>query len=102
MYGFLLCFMSTSVATVYHYLLGNPAPYPLLSLPKLFGLLLLVGVTGLLLYFCKGTVAAGGLLIVHLAVVAAFFVALPYSKMSHGFFRLAALCREVQVQRDGG
>ena len=27
-YGFLLCFASTSVATLYHYLLGREAPYP--------------------------------------------------------------------------
>lgn len=37
MYGFLLCFASTSVATVMHYALNMPAPYPLFSLPKLFG-----------------------------------------------------------------
>ena len=36
-YGFLLCFASTSVATIYHYLLGWPAPYPLLSLPVVLG-----------------------------------------------------------------
>ena len=36
-YGFLLCFASTSVATVYHYLLGWQAPYPLLSLPVVLG-----------------------------------------------------------------
>lgn len=38
MYGFLLCFAATSVATVMHYALNMPAPYPLLSLPKLLGL----------------------------------------------------------------
>jgi len=37
MYGFLLCFLSTSTATVYHYLLNYSAPYPFFSLPKLFG-----------------------------------------------------------------
>jgi len=36
-YGFLLCFVSTSVATVYHYLFGWQAPYAYLSLPVLFG-----------------------------------------------------------------
>ncbi|MFW5332937.1 tricarballylate utilization 4Fe-4S protein TcuB [Hydrogenophaga sp. ZJX-1] len=36
-YGFLLCFAATSVATLYHYLLGQPAPYDLPSLPKLLG-----------------------------------------------------------------
>ena len=36
-YGFLLCFAATLSATVYHYLLGWPAPYELNSLPKLLG-----------------------------------------------------------------
>ena len=36
-YGFMLCFAATSVATVYHYLLGWDAPYDLYSLPKLLG-----------------------------------------------------------------
>ena len=35
--GFLLCFAATSVATLYHYLAGWPAPYDLPSLPKLLG-----------------------------------------------------------------
>jgi citrate/tricarballylate utilization protein len=51
-YGFLLCFAATCVATVYHYLLQQPAPYALFSLPVLLGtaggLGLLVGPTGLL------------------------------------------------------
>jgi len=51
------------------------------------------------LYWSKGTPLAGGLLIIHLAVVATFFVAIPYSKMAHGFFRLAALCREAQLKK---
>jgi citrate/tricarballylate utilization protein len=50
-YGFLLCFAATSVATLYHYALGLPAPYPATSLPKLLGttggLLLVVGTAGL-------------------------------------------------------
>jgi hypothetical protein len=33
----MLCFAATSVATLYHYLLGWPAPYDLPSLPKLLG-----------------------------------------------------------------
>jgi citrate/tricarballylate utilization protein len=36
-YGFLLCFAATSVATLYHYLLRWPAPYPVWSLPVLLG-----------------------------------------------------------------
>ena len=51
-YGFLLCFAATSVATVYHYMLGNPAPYPFWSLPVLLGTVggigLLIGPAGLL------------------------------------------------------
>lgn len=51
-YGFLLCFASTCVATLYHYLLGQQAPYPVTSLPVVLGTLggigLLVGPAGLL------------------------------------------------------
>ncbi len=51
MYGFLLCFASTSVATLMHYLLGLSAPYSLFSLPKLLGIpggiLLTMGCAGL-------------------------------------------------------
>lgn len=51
-YGFLLCFAATSVATVYHYVLQQPAPYPVGSLPVLLGIAgglgLLVGPAGLL------------------------------------------------------
>jgi citrate/tricarballylate utilization protein len=50
-YGFALCFAATSVATLYHYALGQPAPYGWTSLPKLLGtaggLMLLAGCTGL-------------------------------------------------------
>jgi citrate/tricarballylate utilization protein len=50
-YGFLLCFAATCVATLYHYLSGWPAPYPLASWPVLLGtaggLGLLVGPAGL-------------------------------------------------------
>lgn len=35
-YGFALCFASTSVAALYHWL-GWPAPYPYLSVPVLLG-----------------------------------------------------------------
>ncbi len=51
-YGFMLCFAATSVATLYHYLLGLQAPYALTSLPVLLGTVggigLLVGPAGLL------------------------------------------------------
>jgi len=51
-YGFLLCFASTSVATLYHYLLAREAPYAWWDLPVVLGTLggigLLIGPAGLL------------------------------------------------------
>ena len=51
MSGFFLCFAATSVATIMHYFFDLPAPYPLLSLPKMLGLsgglLLSAGTLGL-------------------------------------------------------
>ena len=51
-YGFMLCFASTSVATLYHYGFGWHAPYALFSLPVVLGsaggLALLLGCTGLM------------------------------------------------------
>ncbi|WP_282605944.1 tricarballylate utilization 4Fe-4S protein TcuB [Pelagibius sp. Alg239-R121] len=50
-YGFLLCFASTSLATLYHYLLGLEAPYPWYDLPVVLGTLggvgLVIGPIGL-------------------------------------------------------
>jgi citrate/tricarballylate utilization protein len=50
-YGFLLCFASTSVAALYHYVLARLAPYPYRSLPVVLGTLggagLLIGPMGL-------------------------------------------------------
>ena len=133
MYGFVLCFASTSSGTVMHYALGWQAPYPIWSLPKLLGipggvmmvvggaglgwlktkadpalgaarvwggemafLLLLVAValTGLVLYAATGTAAVAPLLAIHLATVLTLFLLMPFSKMVHGFFRLAALVVE--------
>lgn len=138
MYGFLLCFAATSVATLMHYFLDMPAPYPLFSLPKLLGLtggvllclgtaklaylktkadpalgaakvwggemafillLFFVSATGLALYFATGTLHVGWLLPLHLALVFTFFLLTPYSKMAHGFYRLAALVREAQLRK---
>lgn len=133
MWGFLLCFASTSSGTVMHYLLGWQAPYPFWSLPKLLGvpgglmmvagcaaliwlklradpalgatrvwggemafvaLLGAVALTGLALYAATGAAAVGSLLAVHLATVLTLFLLMPYSKMAHGFFRMAALLAE--------
>ena len=50
-YGFMLCFASTSVATVYHYFFGWQAPYAYTSLPVILGTVggigLLIGPVGL-------------------------------------------------------
>ena len=37
-YGFLLCFAATLAGTIYHYVFGWKAPYPLYSLPVLLGI----------------------------------------------------------------
>jgi citrate/tricarballylate utilization protein len=51
-YGFLLCFASTSAATLYHYLLAREAPYAWWDLPVVLGTLggigLMIGPAGLL------------------------------------------------------
>ncbi len=59
-------------------------------------LLFLTGASGLLLYGLGGTRALEPLLALHLGSVLAFFVLTPYSKMAHGFYRLAALIRDAQ------
>jgi citrate/tricarballylate utilization protein len=52
LYGFLLCFAATCVATLYHYLLNLHAPYDFTSLPVILGSVggigLVVGPIGLL------------------------------------------------------
>jgi citrate/tricarballylate utilization protein len=130
-YGFMLCFASTCVATLYHFL-GSPAPYAYSSLPVLLGtaggiglaigtggallhrrardaalsavaqddldrsflvLLLLTTATGLLLLGLRHERVMGLLLVVHLGVVLALFLTLPYGKFVHGLYRAMALLR---------
>jgi citrate/tricarballylate utilization protein len=131
-YGFLLCFASTGVATLYHYALGLKAPYAFTSLPVVLGtlggigllvgpagllwlnlrrdpqhgdpaqrpmdrgfiaLLLLTSATGLALLAWRDTAFMALLLAVHLGVVMALFLTLPYGKFAHGIFRSAALLK---------
>jgi citrate/tricarballylate utilization protein len=131
-YGFLLCFASTSVATIYHYVFNWQAPYGFTSLPVLLGtvggigllvgpagllwlnlrrhplhgdvaqqpmdrgfiaLLFLTSVTGLALLVWRDTSAMGLMLAIHLGVVMALFLTLPYGKFAHGVFRIAALLK---------
>lgn len=50
-YGFMLCFASTSMATLYHYLLGREAPYGYFEWPVMLGIvggvMLCIGTAGL-------------------------------------------------------
>ena len=131
-YGFMLCFAATSVATLYHYLLGQPAPYPFWSAPVLLGtaggiglligpagllwlnlkrhpqqgdaaqkpmdrgfiaLLFLTSATGLALLAGRDGGAMALLLAIHLGVVMALFLTLPYGKFAHGIYRSAALLK---------
>ncbi|RKR45210.1 tricarballylate utilization 4Fe-4S protein TcuB [Paraburkholderia sp. BL17N1] len=131
-YGFMLCFASTCVATLYHYVFALEAPYGLTSLPVFLGslggtslvvgcsglfilnlrrhplhgdasqkgmdrgfiaLLWLAGITGLVLLGLRETGAMPVLLAVHLGVVIALFITLPYGKFAHGIYRSAALLR---------
>jgi citrate/tricarballylate utilization protein len=56
-------------------------------------LLFLISVTGLALMLSKDTAAMPILLAVHLGMVMALFLTLPYGKFAHGIFRTAALLR---------
>ncbi len=137
-YGFLLCFASTSVATLYHYLLAREAPYAWWDVPVVLGtlggiglvvgpvgllveklkrdvalvdqqrtgmdtaftlMLLLTGISGLALLLWRETAAMGLLLALHLGVVFALFITLPYGKFVHGLYRYAALVRYAHERR---
>ncbi len=134
MWGFLLCFASTSVGTIMHYIFGWQAPYSWISAPVVLGvvggvmltvgtaglfmlkvqadpepvarrhfgmeyaflaLLFLSAVTGLVLLCFRHTSAMGWLLAIHLGVVLALFLSLPYGKFVHGIYRTLALVRDV-------
>ncbi len=61
-------------------------------------LLLLTSATGLALLFWRESAAMGILLAVHLGIVLALFVTLPYGKFVHGLYRYAALKRHAREQ----
>jgi citrate/tricarballylate utilization protein len=137
-YGFLACFASTSSAAFAAYFLGWPAPYPVLSVPVILGMIggagLLIGcsglmrlkfianraaaapalfgadfallallwlaaATGLVLLAWRGTDAMGTLLAVHLGLILALFLVIPYSKFVHGLYRTLALIRNAADAR---
>lgn len=62
-------------------------------------MLLLTSVTGLILLVLRSTPAMGILLAIHLGVVFALFLTMPYGKFVHGLFRYAALMRHAHEQR---
>ncbi len=61
-------------------------------------LLLLTSLTGLLLLVLRHRAVMGVLLIVHLGIVLALFLTLPYGKFVHGFYRTVALLKYAKEQ----
>lgn len=64
-------------------------------------LLFLVALTGLLLTALRGSDLLGVFLLVHLGTVMGLFLAMPYGKFVHGFYRIAALVGFALEQRRG-
>lgn len=62
-------------------------------------LLTATAATGLALYWSAGTAAVPALLLAHLGSVLALFLTLPYTKMVHIPFRIAALIRDAQTRK---
>jgi len=59
-----------------------------------------VAFSGLLLYVLGTTALMPSMLAIHLGAVLAFFLLTPYSKMAHGFYRLASLVRDAKRKND--
>jgi citrate/tricarballylate utilization protein len=71
--------------------LGDPAQEGLDE--SFLTLLFLTSLTGLLLLVLRNGALMAPLLIVHLGIVLALFLTLPYGKFVHGFYRMAALVK---------
>jgi citrate/tricarballylate utilization protein len=66
-------------------------------------LLILTSLTGLALMLLRRTAAMPSLLLVHLGIVLALFVTLPYGKFVHGLYRTVALIKyRREIDRQGG
>jgi citrate/tricarballylate utilization protein len=65
-------------------------------------MLFLTGLTGLALLVWRETSAMGPLLALHLGVVFALFITMPYGKFVHGLYRFAALVRYARERRMAG
>ena len=127
-YGFMLCFASTTVATLYHYLIAREAPYPWWDLPVVLGtlaekwkrdpalvdeqrtgmdvafiaMLFLTSLTGMALLLLRDSAAMGPLLALHLGVVFSLFITMPYGKFVHGIYRYVALVRYARERQQAG
>src|SRR3984957_15821584 len=62
-------------------------------------MLFLTSFTGIALLLLRDTAAMGPLLALHLGVVFALFITLPYGKFVHGLYRTAALVRYARERR---
>src|SRR5205085_1440211 len=62
-------------------------------------MLLLTSLTGLALLVLRETSAMGPLLALHLGVVFALFITMPYGKFVHGIYRFVALVRYARERR---
>ncbi|NKB48050.1 MAG: tricarballylate utilization 4Fe-4S protein TcuB [Alphaproteobacteria bacterium] len=63
-------------------------------------MLFLTSLTGLLLLVLRASPAMGLLLAIHLGVVFALFITMPYGKFMHGLYRFAALVRYARERQD--
>jgi citrate/tricarballylate utilization protein len=81
---------------------ADPAPASKASLDidySFLVLLFLAAVTGLLLLGLRTSAAMSMLLAIHLGIITALFLILPYSKFVHGIYRGAALVRYAAERR---
>ena len=65
-------------------------------------MLFLTSLTGIALLLWRDTAAMGPLLALHLGVVFALFITMPYGKFVHGLYRYAALVRYAHERRRMG